>query len=206
MSSQLPPDWSPQYIAQRNIPITRALCHDGTLVTGRDTDETRKAVVRHLRQIDFLPANALSYFETAACRAQASGSRLCRFHDEGTPVLNREARVLRLGDVLNFLGTAKRWFTGGCELVDQQEAQRRADICQRCPMNMEVGGCSGCVDFAGQVLNVLGDRRVQGISTLRSCGVCACSLPALVFMPLEVLSKHADLPGHCWQKQNSPIR
>ena len=200
MTSELPPDWQPQYVALNNIPITRALCHDGKLVTGLDIQQTKRALLAHTRAIGFLAKNWVSYWETCVCRAQPPGSRLCRFVDDSAPVVHREPRVMRLGDVLLFVKTMAAWVAAGGQTVEQQEAQRRADVCQRCPLNIEVGGCTGCVDFAGQVLRALNGRHVTGAGTLRSCGVCSCSIPAMVWLPLEVLGEHDGLPSWCWKR------
>jgi len=205
MTSELPPDWQPQYVVQPNVPLKSALCHDGHLVTGLDTQQLRRHVLRYLKSIDFLPANFFSYFDTAVCRAQPSASRLCRFVDDEAPALLREPRVVRLGDVLHGLTTGSKWMANwiatGKKHVPQEEAQRRANICLRCPYNVELGGCSGCVDFVGKLTSRIGGLTVEGISNMKACAICACSLPALVWVPMEALDEENGLPSFCWKRK-----
>lgn len=197
------PDWTPQYVALNNIPITRALCHDDHMVVGRDTSETKRLVTKYLDSINYRPDNFASYFDTAVCRAQPSGSKLCRFLDEDAPAIHREARVLRIHDVLRFLQTSARWIRSG-KCADQETAQRRADTCLKCPLNGEMPFCTGCVDLAGRLMQAIGDRRVRGDTGLRACGACGCALRAKVWLPREALSADAPYPDWCWVRAELP--
>jgi hypothetical protein len=193
-------DWRPMYLAERNIPIRRALCHDGTLITGGGSDRIRSRVIKHLREIGFRPANFQKYFETAVCHAMPPGSRACKFVDDDAPAEIRAERTLSLHDVFHFLGTAKRWLEGGMTLVSEEKAQQRAAVCRQCPYNGQVGGCTGCSNFASKVAAVVGGRKIAGLGDLDSCQICACNLKALVFMPLETLGDATEEPAWCWKK------
>jgi len=96
--------------------------------------------------------------------------------------------------------------------VDQPEAQRRADICIKCPMKSATSDCMAC-GGAGVVARQVGDihRMMKGktvvpksVKTLY-CGICNCSLSLLVVTKISGLSSKLDNPGRpdeCWMKRN----
>src|SRR5262245_42974669 len=47
-------------------------------------------------------------------------------------------------DILEASQRLSSWILKGSPLVKQEEAQRRADVCTRCYLNVHVGGCSVC--------------------------------------------------------------
>jgi len=76
------------------------------------------------------------------------------------------------------------------QTVSDAEAQRRARICAKCPMNRKLAGfvgrashILGAATSVGQVPPELSDRR---------CGVCGCSLMLLI--PALPENLHKDTP------------
>lgn len=101
-----------------------------------------------------------------------------------------------------FSAAVFKWVRDGAGFVDQEEAERRAKICQGCPFNKNPGGCS-CSPLWAFINQLLPARRK--IDNLFVCAVCGCSLQAAVLAPMVVLEaadKGRDLtyPGHCWKR------
>lgn len=99
--------------------------------------------------------------------------------------------------------------SAGLKRVDQQEADRRAEICASCPDNIEPQGCTPCrASVIKRVINLtVGDRQTTYDSELKSCKYCGCFNKAQVWFPLESLQKtitdaeNQALPEHCWKKR-----
>jgi hypothetical protein len=79
---------------------------------------------------------------------------------------------------------------GGTPYVDQDEAERRADICSRCNFNMASPFCMGCggarkiIELVGQVK---GSRSTSLDHRLQNCGVCGCRCDAIVHVNRNIL-------------------
>lgn len=74
------------------------------------------------------------------------------------------------------------------ETVSDEEAQRRARTCAKCPMNRKVAG------FIGRTSQILGassdSGQVPPELADRKCGVCGCSL--LLLIPALPANLHRD--------------
>ena len=110
-------------------------------------------------------------------------------------------------EVLDFIKTNVHWFVHGAEKVPQEEAERRAKICQNCPLN--VGIASGCAT-CNRTLDAYRKEIVQDSTTLdkslRACAVCGCDLKSIVHIPLASLQAKGDkeFPKWCWQAKQDP--
>lgn len=90
---------------------------------------------------------------------------------------------------------------GHGETVAEPEAQRRAEICRSCPLNMKAEGCAGCSTLYHLINAVLpSGRQLPGLDL---CAACGCGLKAKVWMPFSVIEA-ADsgrglvYPSNCW--------
>ena len=89
----------------------------------------------------------------------------------------------------------------GRELVDRQEAFRRAEICRSCHLNTHGKGCVSCNGLNKLVKTVLKEERRE--PGLYICAACGCGLQAKVQVNEEVI-KAADqgrdltYPAWCW--------
>ena len=106
-------------------------------------------------------------------------------------------------DVMQAAGTFKDWLLQGRPLVDQEEAERRALICSRCYLNVQITGCGSCQSIVEAMAGTLSTKHDRFI---RSCAACKCNLKAKVHFPLETLDKHNPgvqqlYPDHCWLKR-----
>lgn len=127
---------------------------------------------------------------------------LCQEHpeyrcmEEGKPA----DRTLTLGDVKQFLHTASNFIDQGGQFVTQQEADRRALICTRCPLNQHVSGCFGCAGIADAAMNFIAQRKTANHDDLQSCGICGCFLRVKVWMPVEsMVDNPEEYPAWCWR-------
>lgn len=105
-------------------------------------------------------------------------------------------------DVLEAAARFAGWVAEGMPLVDQKEAERRAMVCTRCYLNVNIGGCSSCQAIVAKLSEGLTTKRDQ---YLKSCGACKCNLKAKVHFPLDTLKSAHNIqklyPSHCWLKE-----
>lgn len=120
---------------------------------------------------------------------------------EVVPAVTNATRTVTATDVIRFLKVMLQWRG---QVVDQAEADRRAEICAGCPYNVAVSGCSVCQGIAGKIAEVIGNRGTRWDRQLQGCAVCACENKAQVHLPLEVLHKgvtpEMEFPEWCWKK------
>lgn len=75
----------------------------------------------------------------------------------------------------------------GGQLVSQEEANRRAEICYRCPLRSQMTlPCSRCVSALENVVGWITQHRSTPFDEkLSACGICKCFLSASVWLPLS---------------------
>lgn len=94
--------------------------------------------------------------------------------------------------------------TNKFELVTQEEAERRAETCAKCPMQVSTSGCWGCQGIAGFLPHIAGARKTSFDMQLKACGVCGCYNAVSVHLPLEIQQDaHLNFPDYCWKKSQS---
>lgn len=143
---------------------------------------------------------------------------LCRRHPEwGNVVCHRLdgksfPRRLSFSATLSFLNMLGQWVKKGAHFVTQEEAERRANICATCPMNVPIAfGCAVCYSQVQEVIAWLGGQtKTERDDQLGICGICSCSLKPSVHFPLE--AQQANLTdemkeqfkslGYCWKAEN----
>jgi hypothetical protein len=105
-------------------------------------------------------------------------------------------------EVARFLHTVASWITTGFTLVPQSEAERRAAICVKCPLNVGMTGCAMCRSALKEGREKLMQRSTSSDGSLLACGVCGCDNKTQVHVPLDVLragKKGLSFPEWCWQ-------
>jgi len=86
------------------------------------------------------------------------------------------------------------------QLVDQEEAERRAKICAACPYQIATSGCWGCKGIAGMLPQIAGAKTTSYDQQLKACGVCGCYNAVSVHLPVDVQgSDGLEFPSHCWK-------
>ncbi len=89
----------------------------------------------------------------------------------------------------------------GFQLVEQEEADRRASICAKCPFQIETAGCWGCKGIAGLVPLIAGAKTTPYDPQLKACGVCGCYNAVAVHLPTNKQgSEGLTFPEWCWKK------
>lgn len=149
-------------------------------------------------------------YESAACEQLPPGS--CLYENGARPApFDGEMTVEALGaagHALIHLVMASMF--GDSPLVDQAEAERRAAICARCPMNVQVRACLSCKGaegIKGLIHKVTGGNVTSVDKDLYNCRVCTCSLKTIVWIKPEILAKgftdsqRARTPSCCWKLQ-----
>ena len=126
----------------------------------------------------------------------------CNYDDPNRPRVNPS---LDWNDVQRGIATFGRWIAQGAKFADQAEAERRAAICTRCYLNVQVSECAAC---QAMVQEVVRNRSTRSDYALRACAVCKCMLRAKVHFPTNILDReNASVqqmyPGHCWLNKNS---
>jgi len=138
-----------------------------------------------------------SEMQDQLCRTLPPG--WCMFDDPARP---RVTTSFSWDDVQAGLATFAKWIGSGFQTVPQEEAERRALICSRCYLNVNVQGCTSCQKA---VETVTKNKKTRHDFLLRSCAVCKCFLRAKVHFPISVLDKsgvNQELyPGFCWLKK-----
>lgn len=94
------------------------------------------------------------------------------------------------------LALVKRWlltmaaYSKDGELVSQEEAERRANICLACHYRTPITGCKGCgQSLGGMMTKLLINRATDRDEQLTACGVCGCAQKAMIWFPNETLDK-----------------
>ena len=157
------------------------------------------AVLKHLRANDLpQPPDLEEWIEDAFCRASpaqchpAGMVRAERASDFSTvELLKRFFRCL--------LAAVKRHKT---PIVDQQEADRRSEICANCTKNTTIKGCWGCGRLLSFVVSVIGQRKSRFHERLKGCGVCGCENSTSVWVHIDI---HNQCSGELeYPKQVNP--
>lgn len=131
----------------------------------------------------------------------------CEWSDPSIP----RNRRLTMHDVVQGTRFIAAFKAAGSPLVAHEEATRRAQICSKCPFNVQfTKPCAGlCPELLGLVQSVTGiHNRTQYDEDLRSCSLCGCYTRVSVWVPLDiqrgVLSedqrKMFDQLDFCWKK------
>lgn len=76
----------------------------------------------------------------------------------------------------------------GSQLVSQEEANRRAQICRNCPFRAQMTlPCSRCFSALENVVGwITGSRGTPFDEKLSACGICRCYISASVWLPVDV--------------------
>lgn len=102
------------------------------------------------------------------------------------------------------------WLGSGGRVAEREEAQARADICLKCPMNDT--GASIATPLALGIKRMLelknqSKLRVIGEKSLGLCGACGCVLRLQVWQEGSMVAaqlteeEKLQLPEYCWKLQ-----
>jgi len=125
----------------------------------------------------------------------------CRQEDGSRPFT--PGRKWHLADVRSFLNTMGRLVNSEEKFVSQEEAERRANICIRCPKNQDMAECWGCSGIAGMIRSVKGSRSTSIDNNLKICDCCGCDLKTKIWIRKDILFRDdVDWPSFCWNRKD----
>lgn len=95
---------------------------------------------------------------------------------------------LSIGDIASGTKNLLRFKLAGSPLVTQEEANRRAAICAKCPWNADFqmpcsGGCGSLKEMA---VLAIGSQTTPYDVNLKSCAICHCWNAVAVWLPLDL--------------------
>jgi len=128
------------------------------------------------------------------------GPAACREYEEYYP--DKTDRVdAEMMQAIN--KTAINYLKSGMSLADEEEVQRRAEICRGCPFNVSAQGCSCSVFFKIVESLISKEKRLPGVNI---CSVCGCSLQLKTRFPSGTID-NGDLsfPAWCWQRLDNEV-
>lgn len=129
-------------------------------------------------------------------------------------ILNQPAAMTSMPDKFkSFVAALKNYLLGGGQLVDQNTANIRSEICAGCHNNVVDNSFKGCAPCGGMLsgsLNfiragILHGRKTSGDPRLKSCALCGCDLKLKVWFPVKYFDPNAveknKWPSFCWMKE-----
>lgn len=123
--------------------------------------------------------------------------------DEGRAAI-LPGRKWNLEDVKGFLTTVTKFFMSGGSLVAQEEANRRADICTRCPKNADMAECWSCRGVTGIIQNLRKGKTTPSDDRLKICMACGCDLKTKVWLEKDVMQREGVVyDPKCWMIDNN---
>ena len=181
----------------------------GAEIDAQSWGNWRDKVNKH-REVNNLPPIDIALAEDQNC-SRLPPSAASMFCESDEPMHTVDGVTLNSSDIWRGTKTIAAFKLFG-HTVSQEEADRRANICAYCPMN--VNFAKPCSGICGELLELVSDM-VGGATTakqgdLHACAVCKCYLPSKVwvdeasirrFEPKEVTDNY---PSNCWlAKQNA---
>lgn len=147
-----------------------------------------------------IPTPTTAEIEDQICQRLPPG--YCRDESNRAPT-TPGSMAIGLNDVINGTKALAKWFIHGS--VDTPEIARRSYICNECPENRPISGCTGCAAASlHKVMNAIVVKALPSDAVLHACSICHCSLPAKVRLRLDDLlpsmttEQMARLPDKCW--------
>ena len=132
-------------------------------------------------------------------------SEICEQHpDMPCREAGEEDVTFTFEDVVRFGTTIRNWIAQGRQFVPQEESERRARICAKCPQNKPIKVCLACNSATKWIAEKVGWPSTSIDHEIRGCAVCHCLLRYKVHMDLDVI-ENGDLqfPSWCWQAKQA---
>ena len=122
--------------------------------------------------------------------------------DYGHPEVAAAAIPLQVRVARSTAKLASQRPEGGFQLINQVEANARAEICATCPLNVAWRtGCRSCsAPLAAMLVSLRKMRNTPSDASLRGCEQLGVDLQTAVHLPAEVLTNPLPPPANCWRK------
>jgi hypothetical protein len=166
----------------------------------------RRKVRDHLLANDLpLPDNFDAWADDAMCH-ESNHDGFC---GPPVPTVREWSAWVDFQKVVRFLKTMLAWAKKG-EFVSQEESERRAAICNQCPMAVPInGGCRPCSAVFKEIKKLIKDRPDTLERGREACEACGCFLRLKLLVPSDVLDKAEkgntpDYAPGCWRLTPDP--
>jgi hypothetical protein len=184
--------------------------HTGNTITGGEYFDLWKNVRSHYKANGYTPITEHE-FQDILCQNAPYGADFCVPYDPADPVPKPQKRGTTIDHLIRFAKAMKNALTkGGGAIVPKEEAERRAAICARCPMNGKAAGCTPCRGLLNYVSKAIGNLKTSFDNRLQACTVCGCELRVSVWVDLESQVKdlseavREEFPkAWCWKAAQS---
>lgn len=108
------------------------------------------------------------------------------------------------------IATLKLWLGEGAKTVDKELAQKRADVCLKCPLNKRdwaiTESIANAVKEQVEIKNKL-DLHVIGERELHTCAGCGCCNSLKIWIPIRNIlpepEERANFHENCWLLKES---
>lgn len=126
------------------------------------------------------------------------------------PVAHRGGKIQRALALMNGAQILARWLGDGSAPVPQDVAERRAEACSKCPLNIPgdwFDSVTGAVaDIVREEVTAKSamDLRVKAEGKLGTCNACGCNLRLKVWVPIAYIlprmtdQELSELDPGCW--------
>lgn len=196
-----------QLLSYREVPPDgyRWTCSQtGVQIRNWDAVEWVGKAKRHLQSNNLpVPIDLQAQMEDQLCQLLPPG--WCAYDDPNRPRVDTR---LSWVDVEVASKTFIDWAEQGRPLVDQPEAERRANICARCYMNVRAQGCGkSCRALIRKLTGLFLNRKTSVDDQLNTCAACKCDMRVKCHFSLDLIESNdsRDLqqlyPDFCWLKQ-----
>jgi hypothetical protein len=170
---------------------------EGQKVTGGDWHNLVRNCEKLTTSLGGVPAPDFSFqVEDTLCQRLA-GDTACKPCSQVSQTISFNSIVRWVTAMYNFVANNR------FELVEQDEAERRAAICASCPYQVSTAGCWGCKGIAGMLPAIAGARKTSYDAQLQACNVCGCYNAVSVHLPVNVQNgDDLPFPQWCWKVQS----
>lgn len=111
------------------------------------------------------------------------------------------------------IGAVVSWLGSGLQTVDQETANKRAEICSTCDRNQRLEGMEKSIGTVGHILHSIAEaKRAMKLATpsdekLHQCAACLCVTATKVWAPSEHIRQgitpeiEKELSAQCWIRE-----
>lgn len=172
---------------------------DGTTIAGHTWDGVVARVQSYRKRNNLPPGDPKREVMDQAC---AANPELCKEENE---LAKAQLKVSTLkGRMLAWMAHLRqKREKQGIAFVPQEEADKRARVCKRCPMRKEIPeGCSSCrAALVALRKDILGDgKAIDGELAATGCVVLGNDLATAIHLDQPV-TDNPELPPECWRKK-----